>query len=192
MLYLPISSHNQTGNSLMGRTYVFIHLCVSSLPSRYQILGNFPWKNESSLALEIARSGSHFSLTHRYQAQPWFSRRPPPPLPASRSLFRPLTFLQGPFRPWVQVPRKPTTPEPYLSSILPPSWIASLDDPNIRLYLHTAGCRPWQEWTGRRFLSFPGRRVWGKSVYQATPYCSQRWWLNRGRNACVASQAASY
>ena len=56
---------------------LYINSSVSSMLSEYQILGNFPWKNESSSALEIARSRGHFSLTHRYRAQPWFSRRPP-------------------------------------------------------------------------------------------------------------------
>lgn len=46
------------------------------MPSEYQILRNFHWKNESSRALEIARSGGYFSLTCQYQIQSWFSVRP--------------------------------------------------------------------------------------------------------------------
>lgn len=92
-------------------------------------------------------------------------------------------------------PGKPTTQEPYLPSMCPPKSSSVLAGLQASLYSDStcrwlAGTLPGVGW--QLALSFPGRRVCGKSVYQATPCCSQRWWLNSGRNARIASEAASY
>lgn len=76
---------------------------------------------------------------------------------------------------------------PKSSSIFAGLCVSLYSDSTCRWLAETLPGVGWQA-----ALSFPGRRVCGKSVYQATPCCSQRWWLNSGRNARIASEAASY